>query len=203
MPRWLPNAISVLRLCLVPAWLWAAEAARAAAASGLDPGGPRRTATLVLLGIGLSDVLDGWLARRFGLATRTGATLDAVADKLCQVALVTWLTVRAPQDGPGAFTPLPLWFMLLLIARDGTLLVAFLVLRRRVGTVQVVHRYHGKLASVLLFVLLLGVSAHVADAWMTPTLLLIAATVLLSTVAYGRDGARQLRHAAAPAGGGR
>jgi cardiolipin synthase (CMP-forming) len=39
-------------------------------------------AVAVLLVAGLSDLLDGWVARRFGLATVTGAVLDPIADKL-------------------------------------------------------------------------------------------------------------------------
>jgi cardiolipin synthase len=196
VPRWLPNAISLLRILLVPAWIVFAEQCRAAAASGGDGAGARAAATATLLLIGASDVVDGWLARRFGLATPLGATLDAVADKLCQVALVTWLTLRAAGDG-AAFAPLPAWFMALLVARDAFMLCAYLLLRRRLGAVRVVHRYHGKLVSALLFLLLVGVTAGLTGGLLQPALLLIAAAVVASTMAYARDGRAQLRAAAA------
>lgn len=192
VPRWLPNLISVLRVLLVPTWVWFAEQCRSATLAGGDGEAARGAATAVLIAIGASDVLDGWLARRFGLASRVGATLDAVADKLCQVVLVTWLCVRAPMDGAAAFPPLPLWFMLVLIARDGLLLVGYVLLRRRRGRVEVVHRYHGRSASVLLFALLLMVTADVATAWVPPLVVAIALLVTASTAGYVRDGLRQL-----------
>lgn len=47
----------------------------------------------VLLLSGLSDVLDGWVARRFGSATTTGAVLDAVMDKVFVAVVVVALVV--------------------------------------------------------------------------------------------------------------
>jgi phosphatidylglycerophosphate synthase len=72
MPAWVPNALSFLRVALVPVWVALALAARRAALSGGDPSpaGP----ILVLLAIGATDVIDGFIARRLGLASNLGAT---------------------------------------------------------------------------------------------------------------------------------
>ncbi|MBI5850252.1 MAG: CDP-alcohol phosphatidyltransferase family protein [Planctomycetes bacterium] len=182
IPRWLPNAISALRIALVPVWVWAAELANGGAVGNC-------LAVAVLVAIGISDLADGWLARRFGLQSRVGATLDAVADKLAQVVLVTWLALRSGQ----AFEPLPLWFLGLLIARDLLLLAGVLVIRARAGKVEVEHEVHGKAASVLLFVMLLAFSAGYGREVTLPLLLLIAGLVAWSTVRYVVVGLRQLR----------
>ncbi len=184
IPHWLPNAISALRIALVPVWVLAAEAAN-------RDGGGHALTVAVLLTIGASDVIDGWLARRFGLQSRVGATLDAVADKLAQVVLVTWFALR---PGP-AFESLPLWFLGLLIARDVSLLTGVLVIRVRAGKVEVEHAAHGKASSVLLFVMLLAFSAGYGREVTLPLLLLIAGLVAWSTVRYVRVGLRQLRGA--------
>lgn len=194
LPAWLPNAISALRVALVPAWVVCAEAANGAA-NGADQDAWRWAAFAVLATIGASDVLDGWLARRFGLASRTGAMLDAVADKLAQVVLFTWLALR----GGLAFAAIPLWFLLLLIGRDLLLLVGWWLVRRRAGAVQVVHRAHGKLASLLLFGQLLALGADLRAFAAPLTLGGVAAFVLGSTLLYVRDGWRQFV-AAAPQG---
>jgi cardiolipin synthase (CMP-forming) len=47
----------------------------------------------VLLAAGVSDVLDGWVARRYGLATATGAALDPIADKLFVFTVIIALMI--------------------------------------------------------------------------------------------------------------
>jgi phosphatidylglycerophosphate synthase len=66
--RHLPNAISVLRLSSMPVLLWLAW------------NGAERPFAWLLLAAGCSDLLDGWLARRYGWVSRVGALLDSAAD---------------------------------------------------------------------------------------------------------------------------
>ncbi len=187
VPRWLPNAISVARVLMVPVWACCAELAQRAAETGEDPLLARRAAGLVLLAIGASDVLDGWLARRFRLQSADGALIDAVADKLAQVVLTTYLALRI---GP-AFAAIPVWFLLLLIARDGLLLAGSAAIRRRRGHVEAEHAIHGKLASLALFAVLLAFSWVVPVALSAPLLWGTAALVVASTAMYVRHGLRQ------------
>jgi cardiolipin synthase (CMP-forming) len=187
MRPWLPNAISVVRIALVPVWLALAFEARQVALSGAQPSplGP----IIVLVAIGLSDVIDGTLARRFHLETNLGATLDAVADKLAQISTVTFLALL----GPPAFAALPVWLMVSLALRDVLLGVGWWAVHRKRGSVAAEHRWHGKASSLLLFALVLG-----ALAGASPSLVLVgsvAALLLLvpSTTAYLLDGWRQLQ----------
>ena len=181
----------MLRLVLVPVWLWAAE--RTLEHQG-DPEGSLAsrdlTPLLVWLAIGVSDVLDGHLARRWHVESRAGATIDAVADKAAQIAAFTWLALRAP--GHPWMTAVPLWFLLLLIARDAVLLTGSLYVRARRGGVAVVHRWHGKLASLLLFAVVpIATSLELPAA--EPALFApLGLLVTLSTLDYFRDGLRQL-----------
>jgi phosphatidylglycerophosphate synthase len=64
----LPNAISLLRLAAVPVLLWLAF--------NQDQG----VFAWLILAAGLTDVLDGWLARRFGWTSPLGAMLDTISD---------------------------------------------------------------------------------------------------------------------------
>lgn len=187
VPRWLPNAISALRILLVPGWLVVAEWANRTAANGGDVAAHRTAATLLLVSIGASDVIDGYLARRYSLQSRLGATLDAVADKLVQVVLTTYLTLRHG----AAFAAMPLWFLGVLIARDVVLLSGYVLIRRRCGSVDTEHQGHGRIASLLQFLLLIGYSAGLASAATWPPLVLIAAATVLSTARYVRRGYRQ------------
>jgi len=66
--RYLPNLISVLRLAAVPVLVWMAW-------NGAD-----RPFAWLLVAAGITDMLDGWLARRFGWVSKSGALLDSAAD---------------------------------------------------------------------------------------------------------------------------
>ena len=184
-----PNLITSLRLVLLPLVALSAEAANRAAAEGADPARWRWTAVGLLVAIGASDVLDGHLARRHDWATNLGAILDAVADKLVQVVLVTYLALR-PGD---AFPELPLWLLALLVMRDVVLLSGTLAVRARRGRVEVVHETHGKLASLLLFALLLWTLLGRAGPLALALSLATAALVVLSTAGYVRAGFAQAR----------
>ena len=194
IPRWLPNVITLVRIVLIPVFVWLATETQAAAVAGQPHGAWRVTTLLALLGIGVSDLLDGYLARKYGLTTAFGATMDAVADKLAQIAFLVYFTLT---NGP-AFTPFPWWFLALIIIRDIVLGVGWLILRMTKGHVQVVHEHHGRLASCLLFALAFWITAGGGPAVVGVAVFVIAAVVVASTAGYARDGWAQLGSTNAP-----
>ncbi len=194
VPPWIPNAISVIRVLLVPVWLVLAFRARDVALTG---GVIDRTPLLgVFLALGLSDLVDGFIARRFHLESNLGATLDAVADKLAQVATVTFLVFL----GSPGFASLPLWLWVTLLARDGALAVGFLLVYRRHRQVHIEHRWHGKASSLVLFVVITLGIANVQETAILLGSLASLALIVPSTVSYVREGLRQLSASDAPAG---
>tara|TARA_R110002072_G_scaffold25443_4_gene85035 strand:+ start:47008 stop:47601 length:594 start_codon:yes stop_codon:yes gene_type:complete len=187
IPRWLPNAISCVRVLLVPLWVYFAEWANRVGEEGDDPANLRLLSAGVLVTIGASDVVDGWLARRFSLQSRFGANLDAIADKLAQVVLTTYLALRI---GP-VFPWIPYWFLGLLIVRDGLLLVGFVLIMRRRGNVEADHAWHGKASSLCLFGVLVVACLGADDATVAILSAVTSALVVASTVSYARKGVRQ------------
>jgi len=93
----IPNLITLGRILLVPVVVWAIAS------------GEMRVAFLLLLAAGLSDAVDGFLAKRFGMATELGAYLDPLADKAMLVSIYVVLAVV------GA---IPLWLVILVVSRD-------------------------------------------------------------------------------------
>ncbi|MFB5191040.1 CDP-diacylglycerol--glycerol-3-phosphate 3-phosphatidyltransferase [Alicyclobacillus fastidiosus] len=75
----LPNLLTLLRLLLIPCYLWAFYAT-------VSP--HKVLALFVLLFAGLTDVLDGYIARTYKLETYAGQLLDPLADKLMMVAVL-------------------------------------------------------------------------------------------------------------------
>src|SRR5262252_9391753 len=105
-----PNAISVARLAGVPVFLWLVL-------------GPQADgwAVALLIAAGLSDWLDGVIARAWNQQSRLGQVLDPTADRLYIAATLIGLAVRAI---------IPWWLVAVLVARELVLGVALLVLRR-------------------------------------------------------------------------
>ena len=121
----LPNVLSVLRLVGVPVFLWAILAGHDAIA----------LATLMLSGV--SDYLDGKIARHFGLISRVGQLLDPLADRLY---IATTLLGLAWRD------IIPWWLVALLVSRE-VLLAGVLAVIKRYGQTGLPVHFVGKAAT--------------------------------------------------------
>lgn len=178
----LPNVLSVLRLLAIPVFVWLAMGPRADGA-----------AALVLALGGVTDFLDGFLARRWNQISRVGQLLDPVADRLSTLAVLIVFLARGV---------VPWWFVVLLVGRDVVLAVHLGGLRRH-GVTGLPVNFVGKAATfnlLLSFPLLLwGVSA-VAGAAMVARVLGWALAIwgaglyLYSAALYVRQ-SRQVRAA--------
>jgi cardiolipin synthase len=93
----IPNALSLLRLLLVPAFFW------------LMLGGHDGWALAVLTLSGMSDYLDGKLARRWRQVSRVGQLLDPAADRLYILSTLLGLAMR---------DVIPWWLVAVLFSRD-------------------------------------------------------------------------------------
>ncbi len=121
----IPNALSMVRLVGVPVFLV------------LILRGHDGWALLVLAASGVTDYVDGWIARRFDQVTRLGQTLDPVADRLYILSTLIAFLVRGL---------LPWWFVAALLLRDlaGSILVRRV---RRVGYRGMPVNFVGKAAT--------------------------------------------------------
>jgi cardiolipin synthase (CMP-forming) len=135
-----PNAISMARLAGVPVFLWLVLVPQA-----------DWWAVGLLIAAGLSDWLDGKLARAWNQQSRLGQVLDPAADRLYIAATLIALAVRAI---------IPWWLVAVLALRELTVGVALAVLRRRAGFGTLQVSFVGKAATLCLLyafpLLLLG-----------------------------------------------
>jgi phosphatidylglycerophosphate synthase len=184
--------VTLLRVALIPLFVYFGLGAQALARAGSDPTTWRLAALATLVVMGASDLADGWMARRWKLETQVGAVVDAVADKLVQVALVGFFALSV---GP-VFRPIPLWFLIVIFGRDLVLLVGVLMLRARYGPITVVHRWHGRAASSLVHLILLWAALRLPRLPMTALLVGTASLSLYSATIYALDGVAQGRAAA-------
>ncbi len=121
----LPNILSMLRLLGVPLFIW------------LLVGDQIVWAFVVLTLSGISDYLDGKIARHFDLVSRLGQLLDPLADRLY---ILSTLIALAWRD------ILPVWLVVLLLGRDLFMGIVIIVLKR-VGQTGLPVHFVGKAAT--------------------------------------------------------
>ncbi len=188
--RWfhdLGHRITILRLILVPVfvtlvityndtdkheefWRWAA------------------LAVFVLAGV--SDAVDGYLARHWNQGSALGALLDPIADKLLLLAALVTLSVMPV----GQLRPFPIWFPAIIISRDALLLGGYAILRHFHVPVEIHPHWSGKVSTVFTLLAIGAVLLKLGDE-ITLTLCAIGAvTALISTVVYVRAGLSLLKH---------
>lgn len=137
----IPNILSTIRILLVFVFVYVLFV--------LDS---PMWALIVFLAAGATDVVDGFLARKFNWITNLGKILDPFADKLMQCTVLVCLCIKGV---------IPIWFAAIFFLKEGTtLIMGWIVIRRR--SVVVVSKWYGK-AAVCLFYLTVAVSVCFAD----------------------------------------
>jgi cardiolipin synthase len=165
MLKHLPNTISIARIILVwpvvecllseqYVWAW-----------------------WLFLIAGVSDGVDGYLARRFGWRSELGAMLDPIGDKLLMVS--SYLVL-------GWMKMLPLWLVGLVIARDVIIVIGTMIYQRITNDKTITPLYISKVNTVmqilLVVVVLFGLAFWSLSAWITQLLIVV---VTITTIASG------------------
>lgn len=130
----IPNILSFFRICLIPIFVWLYCAKQ-------DYVG---TVCVILLS-GLTDVADGFIARKWNMISDVGKVLDPIADKLTQAAMLGCLLSRFH------FMWVP---FILLILKEICMGVSGLLAIRKTGTVYGA-KWHGKVNTCLLYAMML------------------------------------------------
>jgi cardiolipin synthase len=138
----LPNVITLVRLACIPIFLWL-----------LFVQDDRASAAWLLGGLGATDWVDGWVARRYGQVSELGKILDPFADRLLFIVSVSAMII----DGA-----IPLWFAWLVVIREVVLGVV-LVVATMLGMKRFDVSFLGKLATALLMFALPGFLLGASD----------------------------------------
>lgn len=147
MMQYLPNALSVMRMVLVVPVVWALATHRYELA-------------LVLFALaGVSDALDGGLAKSRGWSSRLGAFLDPAADKLLVLGSYTALAVDLQ---------VPWWLVGLLFGRDIVIVSGAAAYRWRRGPFEIQPALTSKIATGLLIVVGLALVVQGMHPWLGP-----------------------------------
>jgi cardiolipin synthase len=164
----IPNLITLGRILLVPVVVWAITS------------GEMRIAFLLFLAAGISDAVDGFLAKRFHMTSELGAYLDPLADKALIVSIYVSLGIA------GA---LPIFLVILVVSRDIMIISAFLLswlMDKPMPVRPLLVSKANTVAQIFLAALVLAEQAFGFDAGMASklTMALVAILTLLSIAFY-------------------
>ncbi len=172
----IPNLITLARILLVPVVVWAIASNQ------------MLFAFLLFAGAGVSDAVDGFLAKRFGMASELGAYLDPLADKVLIVSIYISLGIA------GA---LPRWLVILVVSRDllivGGVMFSWL-LHKPVSVKPHPVSKANTAAQLLLVGLVLAALGFAFDAgWaLTAAMMAVAVLTLASVAVYLREWVRHM-----------
>lgn len=172
-----PNLITLARICAVPVLIW------------LIVNGKLEQAFWLFVVAGVSDAVDGIIARSFRSRTKLGGYLDPVADKALLVASFIAL---------GAEGLLPLWLVILVVGRDIIIVAgvsALTLMKERLAMQPLWISKVNTFAQIALASLVLGVvgGGMPLGTYIDPAIWLVAFTTAWSLIAYFMRGVLLLR----------
>lgn len=129
MLKHVPNLLTILRFILIPFIV------------GYLNEGNYILAFVFLTISGLTDVLDGFIARKFNFITNFGKLIDPLADKATQISVLTVLTLQ---------NIIPLWILIIVLLKECILIAGASFLYGK--DLVVSSKWYGKLSTVLFYV---------------------------------------------------
>ena len=165
----LPNILCYIRIIMVPLFLYLYFTA--------DEPGDYYIATLIVMLSGITDFLDGQIARRCNMITDLGKVIDPVADKLMQFAMLIALIYSVKN----------MYILIIyLIIKEVTLALAGLIAMNTIKRRLNGAKWYGKVCTAVLYVIMLVLVAfpqldiHIQDIM----LIICAAAITLSFIMY-------------------
>ncbi len=125
----IPNILTTVRLFLVPLFAYLMLGTQNLYA-----------AAMVLVLSGLTDIVDGYIARRYNMISNFGKVYDPFVDKLMQITAVICLVLREV---------IPIWLLLLVVIKEVTMIISGAVLYFR--KIVVSSNWYGKAATVVFY----------------------------------------------------
>lgn len=160
----LPNILTTFRLVIIPFFAY----------SILTEQSIWLSLALFLLS-GLTDIVDGWIARHFNMITDVGSVYDPLVDKLMQITAVVCLAIVGV---------IPVWVICIVLIKELAMIVAGIVLY--IKKIVVHSNWYGKAATVFFYVvmLILIVFRDIGKEFKSVLLGALVAVLILAAVGY-------------------
>jgi len=135
----IPNALTIFRLILIPGFVYYYF-------SSMSNGD--RIAMVLFVVAGLTDVLDGFIARRYNLITRLGTVLDPLADKLMLLTVLISITMK---------NQISFWIIIVVAIKETLLILGAITLFNDHDIVVPANRF-GKLSTIAFYIAIIAVA---------------------------------------------
>lgn len=159
----LPNLITVIRIFLMPLYLYFFY-------SDMENG--FLYAGIIFIIAGMSDVLDGYIARNFDMQTKLGALLDPLADKIVVFTILISFTHKEI---------IPIWILLAMGLKEGIMILGGAYMYLDEKNYVIPSNIYGKVATVLfyvsIFAFVIGLPENISKT-------LLITTVILNIIAF-------------------
>ena len=129
MFKHLPNILTIIRFLLIPAILISVFT------------GNFLLAVIIFTISGITDIADGFIARKFNLISNFGKLMDPLADKLTQISMLSALALKQI---------IPIWILIIVLLKEAIMVSGASFLYGK--DVVVYSRWYGKLATVLFYI---------------------------------------------------
>ncbi|SCY69594.1 CDP-diacylglycerol--glycerol-3-phosphate 3-phosphatidyltransferase [Alkaliphilus peptidifermentans] len=136
----LPNTITIIRFGLIPIFIimFFSTSSNAIVYS-----------ILIFILAGVTDMLDGYIARKYNLVTKWGQAMDPLADKLMQLTVLICFTIKRF---------LPIWVIVIVGIKELLMVSGGLFLYTQKGKIVIAANQYGKMATVLFYVAIISVA---------------------------------------------
>ncbi|MDR3148561.1 MAG: CDP-alcohol phosphatidyltransferase family protein [Oscillospiraceae bacterium] len=157
----LPNLLSIFRLCLVPVFI----------VTYFDGGEYSGLRSVLIYGVAsLTDVLDGYIARKYNMTSPLGRLLDPMADKLMTFSVLLCVTIDKI---------VPMWALIFFFVKESLMAVGGFILRHKLSDIPSSNLF-GKISTVVFFtvcVILIVANGHIPQP--VPNIMIGAAIVVM------------------------
>lgn len=138
----LPNILTVLRLAAIPPLLYSYL---------FMPRFGERIALIIFLFSGITDVLDGLIARKYNLVTKIGVVLDPLADKMLLISVLTVFTIK---------NKIGFWVLLTMALKEFLMIFGAYMLYSNRGDVIPANAF-GKISTIMFYIASLSIMLNI------------------------------------------
>ncbi len=163
----IPNILTTVRLFLVPIFAYLMLGTQNLYA-----------AAIVLILSGITDIVDGYIARHYNMISNFGKVYDPFVDKLMQITAVVCLVLKGV---------IPIWLLLLVVIKEVTMIISGAILYFR--KIVVSANWYGKATTVLFYtaILIMIIWKQIPDIWATVLCIIVIVAMFGAGVGYFVD----------------
>ncbi|PHS35040.1 MAG: CDP-diacylglycerol--glycerol-3-phosphate 3-phosphatidyltransferase [Alkaliphilus sp.] len=168
-----PNMITMLRIGLVPLFIIAFFFSGQNAIT---------YSVYIFIFAGITDIADGYIARKYNLITKFGQVMDPLADKLMQVAVIGCFTLKKL---------LPPWVLIIVVVKELFMIIGSFFLYRKKDKVIIPANKYGKISTIIFYFAIIFVAYDFNYAMTLVFLAIVSAIVAL--LMYIKLGVKEMK----------